>query len=344
MLGGMGTIWSDLVKAEIMHDAWPLMNAVAEQLWSPAARTALPGAPTGRYKDQCARLQQRGILNATECEPPPPLPPPPPPPPPVSCSPHFGVKLNNTKYADGNGPRTTPDAKGCCDLCSATAGCHHWAFQIDAAVAGKICHWATLTYCCWMHASDADPVSAVGWTSDVGTASTLKTDDYTYTSVGRGGASARLDDELDAFIEAKMASAHIPSVSLLVQRNSTLLWKRAYGYSNAFSTPPINASPTGTPYTMASVSKTVLATTLLTLFDQGLFGLDDDVNKYLAASSKASGFELRNPHHPNAPITFRQLLTHTSSINDRCWATASDSLFYTRGANNPWSVYDMLFG
>ena len=41
----------------------------------------------------------------------------------------------------------------------------------------------------------------------------------------------RLDDELDAFIEAKMASAHIPSVSLLVQRNSTLLWKRAYGYS-----------------------------------------------------------------------------------------------------------------
>ena len=119
VLGGMGTIWSDLIKEDIMHQAWPLMNAVAEQLWSPAAVTALPGVPAARYKDQCARLQQRGILDATECFPPPPLPPPPPPappPPPVTCSTHASVKLNNTRYADGNGPRTTSDANACCAL------------------------------------------------------------------------------------------------------------------------------------------------------------------------------------------------------------------------------------
>ena len=202
----MGTIWSDLVKAEIVHQAWPLMNSVAEQLWSPAVVTALEGVPTSRYKDQCARLQQRGVLNATECEPPPPPPPPPPPappPPPVVCTPHTGVKLNNTKYADGNGPRTTPDAKGCCDLCSATAGCHHWAFQIDSKVPGKTCHWATLTYCCWMHASATDAVAATGWTSDVSAGAPLKSDDDAATS------TANSSEGLMLFFDGKYLSSAV---------------------------------------------------------------------------------------------------------------------------------------
>lgn len=170
VLGGMGTIWSDLVKQDIVTQAFPLMNAVAEQLWSPQLVTARPGAPTARYKAQCARLQQRGILNATGCNPPPPPPPPPPAPPPpapVKCLPHSSVKLNNTKYADGNGPRTTTDAAACCQLCAKTGGCTHWSFQIDPSVKGNTCHWATLTYCCWMHASGEDAVAAPGWTSDL---------------------------------------------------------------------------------------------------------------------------------------------------------------------------------
>ncbi len=170
LLGGMGTIWSDLVKQQIVTQAWPLMNAVAEQLWSPQSVTALPGAPSARYKAQCARLQQRGILNATGCNPPPPPPPPPPAPPPpapVKCSPHSSVKLNNTKYVDGNGPRTTADAAACCQLCAKTGGCNHWSFQIDPSVKGNICHWGTLTYCCWMHASGEDAVAAPNWTSDL---------------------------------------------------------------------------------------------------------------------------------------------------------------------------------
>ena len=173
VLGGMGTIWSDLVKADIIHQAWPLMNAVAEQLWSPATRTRLPGAPTARYMAQCARLQQRGILNATGCNAPPPAPPPPPPPPPspppspVACTPHVGAKLNNTQYADGNGPRTTVDADSCCQLCAHTGNCAHWSFQIDPTVAGKTCKWATLTYCCWMHSAATNPITQAGWTSDV---------------------------------------------------------------------------------------------------------------------------------------------------------------------------------
>lgn len=64
-----------------------------------------------------------------------------------------------------------------------------------------------------------------------------------------------------------------------------------------------------TKYRIASVSKTITAIALMQLWEKGLFKLDDDVNKYL-------GFSLRNPNYPDVPITFRMLLSHTSSIVD----------------------------
>jgi CubicO group peptidase (beta-lactamase class C family) len=64
-----------------------------------------------------------------------------------------------------------------------------------------------------------------------------------------------------------------------------------------------------TMYRIASISKTVSAMGLMKLYDQGLFELDDDVSPYL-------GFELRNPNWPDVAITFRMILSHTSSIQD----------------------------
>lgn len=64
-----------------------------------------------------------------------------------------------------------------------------------------------------------------------------------------------------------------------------------------------------TLYRVASISKSVTATALMILYDQGLFNLDDDINSYL-------GYSIRNWHYPNDPITFRMLLSHTSSIID----------------------------
>jgi len=69
---------------------------------------------------------------------------------------------------------------------------------------------------------------------------------------------------------------------------------------------PVNDS---TMYRIASISKLVLTTGFMKLYDRKLFGLDDDVSKYL-------GFTLRNPYFPDRPITVRMLLSHTSSINE----------------------------
>jgi CubicO group peptidase (beta-lactamase class C family) len=45
------------------------------------------------------------------------------------------------------------------------------------------------------------------------------------------------------------------------------------------------------------------------LWERKKFALDDDVNAYLS-------FPVRNFAYPGLPVTFRQLLTHTSSIAD----------------------------
>ncbi len=64
-----------------------------------------------------------------------------------------------------------------------------------------------------------------------------------------------------------------------------------------------------TKFRIASISKLVTTTALMKLHDGGLFNLDDDISGYL-------GFKLRNPAHPEIPITFRMILSHTGSINE----------------------------
>lgn len=64
-----------------------------------------------------------------------------------------------------------------------------------------------------------------------------------------------------------------------------------------------------TRYRIASISKLVTAVGLMKLWEEGAFGLDDDV-------STALGFSLRNPAHPTVPITYRMLLGHRSSLQD----------------------------
>ncbi len=64
-----------------------------------------------------------------------------------------------------------------------------------------------------------------------------------------------------------------------------------------------------TPIRIASISKVVVALALHRLADAGRLGLDDDVSTHL-------GWTLRNPAHPDQPITIRQMMRHESSLSD----------------------------
>ena len=108
----------------------------------------------------------------------------------------------------------------------------------------------------------------------------------------------------DSFIKLLMKLAHKPSVSLGIIVENSIVWSNGYGFYDIENSKP--ATP-NTLYLLASISKTVTATALMQLYEQGLFGLDDDVNNYLP-------FSLRNPNFPDNPITFSMLLSHQSSL------------------------------
>ena len=118
-------------------------------------------------------------------------------------------------------------------------------------------------------------------------------------------------DPFDLYMPILMKFAHKPSLAACIIIDDSIVWSNGYGLydieNNKYAT-------SDTLYLMASISKTVTATALMQLYDQGFFDLDDDVNDFLP-------FSLRNPNFPDTPITFRMLLSHRSSIasdnNDR---------------------------
>ena len=83
-------------------------------------------------------------------------------------------------------------------------------------------------------------------------------------------------------------------------------WSNGVGLADVEQQRPMRAD---TLINVASVSKTVTATAVMQLWEQNRFGLRDDAGKHLP-------FTLRNPHFPEVPVTFEQLLTHRSSIKD----------------------------
>lgn len=113
-------------------------------------------------------------------------------------------------------------------------------------------------------------------------------------------------DDLDDYVLARMESARVPGLSVCVVRRGEIALARGYGLANVKKKVPVTPD---TVFLLASISKPFTATALMQLFEQGRFRLDDPVSPHLP-------FAASNPNRPGEPITFRQLLAHTSSIQD----------------------------
>jgi len=113
------------------------------------------------------------------------------------------------------------------------------------------------------------------------------------------------DAAFDQKISFLMRIAGFSSLSACIIKDDQIIWSNGYGYYDRSERKPAMID---TNYVLASITKTIVGTALMQLYEQGLFDLDDDVNAFLP-------FELRNPNFPDDPITFRMLLSHTSSLN-----------------------------
>ena len=116
----------------------------------------------------------------------------------------------------------------------------------------------------------------------------------------------RDEEELLQFIESTMQTHLIPGLSISIVKNGHIVWEKYFGYANIEENIIVDEN---TMFILSSISKTITATALMQLFEDGLFILDDDIDEYLP-------FNVNHPDYPNIPITFKMLLSHTSGIKD----------------------------
>ena len=104
---------------------------------------------------------------------------------------------------------------------------------------------------------------------------------------------------IDQLVAKTLAETGVPSAEIAVVRNGKLVLNKAYGKANE----GLPANPT-LPYQIASNSKQFTAMALMLLEDEGKLKLDDHVSRYIPGISGGDR------------ITLRQLLSHTSGLQD----------------------------
>lgn len=110
----------------------------------------------------------------------------------------------------------------------------------------------------------------------------------------------------DADLLNRMSQGLMPGASFVVIKDGKWVYNRNLGLANI---PNNKRTDSNTIYMMASVSKTMIATAVMQLWEKKMIDLDADVSRYLP-------FSLRTPSLPNDSITMRMLLTHTSAVKD----------------------------
>lgn len=111
---------------------------------------------------------------------------------------------------------------------------------------------------------------------------------------------------VDAYIQNEMNLEHFPGVSTVIVKNGEIVWMESYGFADIENNIPVEDT---TIFMLASISKLFAGTATMQLMEDGLLQLDDEASDYLP-------WQFYHPLHGTVPITLRQIMTHTSSIQD----------------------------
>jgi CubicO group peptidase (beta-lactamase class C family) len=107
---------------------------------------------------------------------------------------------------------------------------------------------------------------------------------------------------LEKLIEQELATG-VASISIALVKGDEIVWTAAYGYANVYTKTP--ATPE-TIYVTGSTFKSVTATAILQLVEQGKCKLDNPVNQYLG--------DVQIDDNEERPVTIRHILSHTSGL------------------------------
>ncbi len=126
----------------------------------------------------------------------------------------------------------------------------------------------------------------------------------------REGAGLKSPQDLEAFIDgvlgAQLSEHHIAGAQFAVVKDGEVFFAKGYGYADVAKRTSVD--PDKTLFRPGSTSKLFTWTALMQLVEQGKVKLDDDVNNYVT--------QFKIPATFSAPITVRNLFTHTPGLED----------------------------
>lgn len=133
-----------------------------------------------------------------------------------------------------------------------------------------------------------------------------------------GFSSARLA-RIDSLIEPMIANRQIPGAVVFIARDGQVVMHKAYGYRDSETRAPMRKDDI---FRIASQSKAIASLAVMMLWEEGRFGLDDPVQRYIPEFANPTVLTKFNPadsSYESAPArrrpTIRNLLTHTSGLD-----------------------------
>ena len=138
-------------------------------------------------------------------------------------------------------------------------------------------------------------------------------------------------DSIDEAIQEIMDSSNVPGASVCTVKDGEVVWSGTYGYADVEQNITVSNE---TVFMLGSISKTITGVAFMQLYEDGLVGLDDDINDHLS-------FDIVHPQYPDVALTPRMILSHCSGIADN-WLELAP--LESHGEDSPISLYEFVSG
>jgi CubicO group peptidase (beta-lactamase class C family) len=130
------------------------------------------------------------------------------------------------------------------------------------------------------------------------------------------GLSSERLARIRPWMEKLVADNKLPGVLTVVARHGQAVFSEAAGYRDVAAKAPVTED---TIYRIYSMTKAITSTAIMMLYEEGRFQLDDPISRYLPMFKDVrvyagGGAEKYDTVPAKSPITFKQLLTHTSGL------------------------------
>ena len=118
--------------------------------------------------------------------------------------------------------------------------------------------------------------------------------------------SQNYKDSIHLKLNEFYSQKNLPGFAVAIVNMDGVLYEDAFGYANIETKKPYT---TETVQSIASVTKTTIAFSIMKLIEEGKLDLEAAINDYLP-------YDISNPHFKNAIIKIKHLVNHTSGIVD----------------------------